>query len=87
MSALAPQITSQLGLQSFTKVPAPDYRSVRYEAHTVEPIDRLTKGRIGKEFFDAHPAFSPTSIPLACTASFRPSSLGPCSPYTRDETR
>ena len=69
ITALAPQIIAQLGLQSLVKVAAPDYRSVRFEAHTVEPVDRLTNEKHGRDFFDKYPAKSLTSIPLAITAN------------------
>lgn len=68
ITALTPQIIAQLGLQSLVKVAAPDYRSVRFEAHTIEPVDRLTTDKIGADFFDENPATNPSSIPLARTA-------------------
>ncbi|RWZ67938.1 hypothetical protein ELQ92_01350 [Labedella populi] len=42
--------------------------AIRFEAHTVEPIDRLTTEKIEADFFDAHPCTNPSLIPLARTA-------------------
>lgn len=69
IQSLTPQVTAQLGLHSLLPVDAPDFRSVRFEAHTVEPEDRLRNVRIGKEFFEEHPAETPSSLPLALTSS------------------
>jgi hypothetical protein len=68
VNGLAPQIKAQLGLHSLVQTTAPNFRTVRYEAHAVEPIDRLTTEKMGVEFFEANPISKPTSVPLAITS-------------------
>ncbi|WP_243224552.1 FtsK/SpoIIIE domain-containing protein [Microbacterium sp. CIAB417] len=69
IKGLAPHIIAQLGLHSLLPMPSSDYRSVRFEAHTVEPVDRLTNEKHGRDFFEAHPVENLASIPLAVTAN------------------
>ncbi len=69
ISAVLPHVKSQLGLHSILPANATDYRSLRFEAHTVKPVDRLTKEKQGLNFFEAHPATDLASIPLAVTST------------------
>jgi len=64
---LMPELKAELGLESITRVASADTRSVRFEAHTVTPDDRLTGEKHGRDFFESNPATNLASIPLAVT--------------------